>query len=504
MPFGIGGRIAKSPGWNDAKSRSGISDFSFQRFSFPSYMIVYRQRGLANIHTFLVTLIATGFLPLYREILPSLTYVNLEEVELLPYVVAVFLGMVTSSRLIHDRATHLHQLEYWNAFVLAFRQAVVVAAFIFAFMFMAKDRTISRLFLGSYLVLLTGILTVLHSRLPRMLADILFPDSAKMPTLFVGRTGNLEALDSWITNRGHLGMIPVGLLSDTPPTRVERAVAPYLGTTDKLAQVLHERRVGQVILLEWIDDPLVVERMIGLCESEGCRFLIHNNYGAKFARTFIPLEEGGHHFLALQHEPLEDPLNRLLKRLVDIAISLPIVLFIVPPLCIWVCLMQRKQAPGPLFFVNPRGGQNRMSFNMLKFRSMYAIEHDINKQATRGDSRIYPFGAFLRKTSLDEFPQFINVLKGDMSIVGPRPHLPKHDDEFSQVARSYRIRSLVKPGITGLAQVRGYRGEITDPEKLHRRVYWDLYYVTNWSLALDFRIIFLTGWQVIRPPKTAY
>ncbi|RRJ94487.1 exopolysaccharide biosynthesis polyprenyl glycosylphosphotransferase [Opitutaceae bacterium TAV4] len=467
-------------------------------------MIVYRQRGLANVYGFVSTVVAVGFLPLYREILPSLTYVTLDQVDLLPYVVAVFLGMVASVGLLHDRASNLHRIEYWGAFVLALRQVMVVGAFIFAFMFITKDQGVSRVFLGSYLMILTGVLTMMHARMPRMLADFLFPDSAQMPTLFVGRTGNLEALDAWITNRGHLGMTPVGLLSDTPPTRAEKAVAPYLGKVDQLEKVLHERRVGQVILLEWIDDTEVVEKMIGLCESEGCRFLIHNNYGAKFARTFIPLEEGGHHFLALQHEPLEDPINRSLKRLLDIAISLPIVLFVVPPLCVWVWLMQKRQAPGPLFFVNPRGGQNRTHFNMLKFRSMYAIDHDINKQATMGDSRIYPFGAFLRKSSLDEFPQFINVLVGNMSIVGPRPHLPKHDDEFSQIARSYRIRSLVKPGITGLAQVRGYRGEITDPEKLHRRVYWDLYYVTNWSLALDLRIVFLTAWHVVRPPKTAY
>jgi lipopolysaccharide/colanic/teichoic acid biosynthesis glycosyltransferase len=141
---------------------------------------------------------------------------------------------------------------------------------------------------------------------------------------------------------------------------------------------------------------------------------------------------------------------------------------------------------------------------MLKFRSMYARDHDINKQATAGDSRIFPFGAFLRKSSLDEFPQFINVLRGDMSIVGPRPHLPQHDIEFSQISKTYRVRSLVKPGITGLAQVNGYRGEITDPEKLHRRVYWDLYYMSNWSLALDMQIILRTAWQVVFPPKSAY
>ncbi len=325
-----------------------------------------------------------------------------------------------------------------------------------------------------------------------------------MPTLFVGRGDQLGNLDHWITNRMHIGILPVGFLADEPPTRAELAIAPYLGQIDKLKDILKEKRIGQVILLEWFDDSARVERMIEVCEQEGCRFLIHNNYGARYARTFTPLEEGGLHFLALQNEPLEDPINRGAKRLLDIVISLPVVLFILPPLCAMVWGVQRFQAPGPMFFVKPRGGRNRQEFNMLKFRSMYARDHDINKQATAGDSRVFPFGRFLRMSSLDEFPQFINVLLGDMSVVGPRPHLPQHDEEFSQISKTYRVRSLVKPGITGLAQVNGYRGEITDPEKLHRRVYWDLYYVSNWSLGMDLQIVLRTASQVVFPPQTAY
>jgi len=141
---------------------------------------------------------------------------------------------------------------------------------------------------------------------------------------------------------------------------------------------------------------------------------------------------------------------------------------------------------------------------MFKFRSMYSAEHDINRQATSTDDRIYPFGKFLRRSSLDEFPQFINVLNGSMSVVGPRPHLPQHDTDFSQLNRAYRVRSLVKPGITGLAQINGFRGEITEPEKLHQRVYWDLYYVTNWSAWMDLQIILRTALQVLAPPASAY
>ena len=143
---------------------------------------------------------------------------------------------------------------------------------------------------------------------------------------------------------------------------------------------------------------------------------------------------------------------------------------------------------------------------MLKFRSMRSDQYDPAleaRQAKNGDPRIYRFGHLLRKTSLDEFPQFWNVLKGDMTIVGPRPHLPQHDVEFSLVAKTYRTRQLVKPGITGLAQVRGYRGEITDPRLLHLRVQADIEYITNWTIWLDIQITLSTIFHVFAPPPTA-
>ena len=143
---------------------------------------------------------------------------------------------------------------------------------------------------------------------------------------------------------------------------------------------------------------------------------------------------------------------------------------------------------------------------MLKFRSMYVGDADPKRearQASNGDPRIYPFGRFLRKTSLDEFPQFWNVFVGNMSIVGPRPHLPIHDYEFSLLAKTYRTRHLVKPGITGLAQVRGFRGEISDPELLRQRVQLDIRYITTWSVWLDAEITLSTFRQIFFPPRTA-
>jgi lipopolysaccharide/colanic/teichoic acid biosynthesis glycosyltransferase len=221
----------------------------------------------------------------------------------------------------------------------------------------------------------------------------------------------------------------------------------------------------------------------------------------------VPVTEEGRHFYTLQEEPLEDPLNRMVKRSFDIAVSLPAVVLILPPLCAWVSVMQRLQAPGPLFHARARRGKQGREFPMLKFRSMYAAPSNASAesmQALSEDERIFSFGRFMRRRSLDEFPQFWNVLVGEMSIVGPRPYMPLLDEEFRQQTQGYRIRNLVKPGITGLSQSLGYRGAVLEEEMVRRRVYWDVYYISHWSVWLDLQITARTLLQVFRPPPTAF
>lgn len=468
-------------------------------------MLHFRQRGLANVYTVTTTVGAVLVLLLIGELDAFVPLIDLAAtVNLVPYCLAVVVGMVASAGYLRENAQSLSHMRTGVALAIAFRQTAFVAACIFAFMFAAKDRSVSRVFLAIYLIGLFGGLTVALMYLPNYLAGLFFGQKSRLPTLFIGSVSNLEDLDTWIRQRGHLGIDPVGFLDDNEQSRADRVVAPHLGSVADLPRVLAQKRIGQVILLEWLEDAAAIDGLIECCDREGVRFLIHNNYGARFARTLIPIEEGGRHFLALQQEPLEDPIHRGIKRLLDLLIALPVVIFVLPPITVVVAVMQALQAPGPVLFVRPRGGQNRREFSMFKFRSMKVHNEDISRQATANDNRTFPFGRIMRKTSIDELPQFINVVLGQMSVVGPRPHLPEHDTEFSRVESSYYMRSLVKPGITGLAQVRGYRGEITDPEKLERRVYWDLYYVNHWSPWLDIFIILKTGWQVVRPPETAY
>jgi putative colanic acid biosynthesis UDP-glucose lipid carrier transferase len=158
----------------------------------------------------------------------------------------------------------------------------------------------------------------------------------------------------------------------------------------------------------------------------------------------------------------------------------------------------------PIFFKQLRTGRNKKSFYCWKFRSMKANKEADLKQASPNDNRITKVGKFLRKTSLDEFPQFINVFRGEMSLVGPRPHMIKHTSDYSQVVDDYMVRQFIKPGITGWAQINGYRGEITNPEQIKMRVNKDLWYLENWTLWLDIQILFLTVYYIFRGDKNAF
>jgi len=208
--------------------------------------------------------------------------------------------------------------------------------------------------------------------------------------------------------------------------------------------------------------------------------------------------------LTIRPEPLETALNRVAKRTFDIAFSGMVLLFIFPWLFPVLALLIKLSSPGPVFFVQKRSGRKNEVFSCLKFRSM-AVNSDADKlQATETDPRVTWVGRMLRKTNLDELPQFINVFLGNMSVVGPRPHMLKHTEDYSRMIDKFMVRHLVKPGITGLAQVNGYRGPTTDQRRMYKRVMYDVWYIENWSFALDLKIIFLTVFNMFRGEKNAF
>lgn len=208
--------------------------------------------------------------------------------------------------------------------------------------------------------------------------------------------------------------------------------------------------------------------------------------------------------ISLRNEPLEDLGNRIKKRIFDIAISFFVVVFILSWLIPLIGLLILLESKGSVFFVQSRTGKNGKNFMCLKFRSMKKNGHAHHKQAIENDARLTRVGRFLRRTSLDEFPQFINVLRGSMSIVGPRPHMLKHTDEYSRLIGQYMVRQFLKPGITGWAQVNGLRGETKRVEQMQKRVEYDLWYLENWSLFLDMKIMAMTAFNTAKGDKNAF
>lgn len=209
--------------------------------------------------------------------------------------------------------------------------------------------------------------------------------------------------------------------------------------------------------------------------------------------------------LSIREEPLAVDSNHIMKRIFDFCFALFVLVFILSWLTVIIGILIKLESDGPVFFKQERSGMNNRPFEVYKFRSMRQVKGTQEEtQAVRGDVRLTKVGAFLRRTSLDELPQFINVLLGTMSVVGPRPHMLSHTDRFSKEVETYMVRHFAKQGITGWAQVNGCRGETRTKEAIEQRVLHDVWYIENWSLTLDLKIIFLTVWNIFRGEENAY
>ena len=244
-------------------------------------------------------------------------------------------------------------------------------------------------------------------------------------------------------------------------------------------------------LIKFCDNNLKTIKFIPNSTKLNSKKLIYETYDS------LPI-------LSLRRVPLQDSVNLFFKRLIDIIISLAVIVFVLSWLTPIIALFIKKESDGPVFFKQIRNGINYEEFSCLKFRSMIVNDNAHKLQATKGDTRVTKIGAFLRKTSLDEMPQFINVLLGDMSVVGPRPHMIKENDKYYKTVDKYMLRHVIKPGITGLAQVSGYRGEVEKESDIVNRIKFDIYYLENWSILLDVKIILRTILNSIKGEDKAY
>lgn len=208
--------------------------------------------------------------------------------------------------------------------------------------------------------------------------------------------------------------------------------------------------------------------------------------------------------LSFRSIPIQVPISKITKRVFDILFACSIIIFVLSWLTPIIAILIKLESKGPVFFKQSRNGFNYKEFDCYKFRSMTPNDDANKHQATKGDMRITKMGAFIRKTSIDELPQFFNVLFGDMSVVGPRPHMVVHTNMYARKVNKFMVRHFVKPGITGLAQVSGMRGEIEEDKDIINRVKYDIFYIENWSLLLDLKIIIQTFLNALKGEDKAY
>jgi len=396
-----------------------------------------------------------------------------------------------------------------NYHTLALKQTVFIGVTMILVMAVAMDASASRytqfLVLFAFLFAVYVVFLICHFFIPNRLADQLFSDEHEQRTLLVGPVDKARAINKWMLETAAFGFGLRGSQTDDDSEEGRVLHVTRVSDVTMLQRIIRHEGIRQILLLELPLDQEGLNLVVDAANKAGVRLLVLNNLTEIFHHDVSFFNLHGKDFISLRDEPLEDPVNRIVKRAMDIVVSLPVVVFVLPPLCILVKIFQAIQSPGPLFYRQTRAGLNNLPFRIFKFRTMRADKgDDASKQATAGDPRIYPMGRLLRKTSLDEMPQFLNVFLGHMSLVGPRPHMIIHNRRFSEIMEAYHVRTFAKPGITGLAQMSGYRGEAKNDEDVVERAKLDIKYIENWSLPVDFWIIFNTMYQVFRPPKTAY
>lgn len=320
--------------------------------------------------------------------------------------------------------------------------------------------------------------------------------------IIVGTNRSAQHLMEELREHNEFGYKFFGYFDDNP-----QASFPVKGGLEDVKDFCLHNHVDELYCsLSQSDHAEYIDKLMNFCDDNLIRFRIVPEFTEYISRRFrrVNIEfYGDTPVLTMRPEPLDNLYNRLQKRSFDLVFSALFLVLIGSWLFPIIALFVKLSSKGPVFFIQKRSGEQNREFYCIKFRTMRVNAEADSKQATKDDPRITPIGRFLRKTNLDELPQFINVLRGDMSVVGPRPHMLKHTEEYSKIVNNFMVRHFVKPGITGAAQANGYRGDTSDPELMRKRVQYDVWYLENWSFWLDVKIVILTVWSMLKGNENA-
>ena len=316
--------------------------------------------------------------------------------------------------------------------------------------------------------------------------------------ILIGTNKSMRNVNDFIEDHPELGFKILGSFTNDPKDK------KHLGTIESSFDYARNNTVDEIIcsiseltkeqikqFIDFTDNNLIVLKLIPDAKDVYTTKMVVEYF------DYIPI-------LSLRRIPFDDSINQFFKRFMDVLLSLIMILFVLSWLSPLLFILIKLESKGPLFFKQTRDGLNGETFECYKYRSMQMNNHSDEIQATKNDYRVTKIGRFLRRTSIDELPQFFNVLIGEMSVVGPRPHMLSQTKKYAKIVDKFMVRHFIKPGITGLAQVKGFRGEVEKNEDMENRVKLDIYYIENWSFFLDLKIIGLTIINIFKGEDKAY
>lgn len=400
-------------------------------------------------------------------------------------IVAVYLVLYHMFNLYTPKRVQGRRLELWNIV----KANTVGIAFILGVLYLIKMIDFSRWMLFYFAVLNVVLETIARNLIRYFLRSIRRNGYNLKHIVLVGYSRSAEEYIDRILDNPQWGYKIRGILDDHIEAGTEYRGIKVIGRIANLMVILPENRLDEIAITLGLSEYYRLEEIVNLCEKSG----VHTKFIPDYNRV-IPTKPYTEDILGLpviniRHVPLTNTFYAAMKRTMDIAGSLcAIILF--SPVMLFSAIMIKITSPGPLIFKQERVGLHNHTFMMYKFRSMdvQAPEQEKSKWTVKNDPRVTNFGKFMRKTSIDELPQLFNVLKGEMSLVGPRPERPFFVEKFKEEIPRYMIKHQVRPGMTGWAQVNGYRGNTS----IKKRIEYDLYYIENWTLGLDVKILFLT------------
>ena len=382
-------------------------------------------------------------------------------------------GIYQTSRVLRIRTEVINLLE----------ANFLIAALLLGWLFLHHDEDHSRLLLGIFMVLSTGVVVAKHVIIRKALRELRKRGRNLKHVVLVGGGKNAERYLAAICDDREIGFDALGYVAAQPG----ELPIPYLGGFDELETILDHTVPDEVVSAIDSADYGLTPHIISCCEKAGVKLSIIPLY-AEYMPAHPEFDDvGGIPLLNIRRIPLDNYGNAIVKRTVDIVGAL-LMLTLLSPLMAICAVGVKLSSPGPVFFVQERIGKYKKPFTMYKFRSLVVNDDSDTAWSGKRDDRRTAFGAWLRRCSLDELPQLFNVLRGDMSLVGPRPEIPYYVHRFKEEVPLYMVRHQVRPGMTGWAQIHGFRGDTPIPE----RVKHDVWYIENWSLWLDFRIMLET------------